>query len=231
MILNDFLRSIGQMGDPRFRRVLLLGVGLLVWMAERRANPEQFGGNPVRGLGNGFWFSAVTMTTVGYGDKAPVSPLGRVLTLVWMFASIIIISFFTGAIASAFTTSQLDGRIDGPSDLPSARIGVVAGSAGAASLLERGARTTRFETVPEGLAALAAGELDAFVHDEPILRYHLERAHVDELQVLEATFEPQPYAIALPPGSTLREEINRGLLETISADDWGEVVEGYLAGE
>lgn len=28
MILNDFLKSVGQMGDPRFRRVLFLGLGL-----------------------------------------------------------------------------------------------------------------------------------------------------------------------------------------------------------
>ena len=210
--------------------VVLLGVGLLVWIAERRANPDQFGGNPVKGLGNGFWFSAVTMTTVGYGDKAPVSPLGRLLALVWMFASIIIISFFTGAIASAFTTSQLEGRVAGPGDLPRARTGVVTGSAGAESLRDRGVRATRFDSVPEGLAALAAGEIDAFVHDEPILRYHLEREHRDELHVLEATFEPQPYAIALPPESPLREAINRGLLETITADDWNEVVEGFLTG-
>ena len=210
--------------------VLLLGVGLLVWAAERRANPDQFGGNPISGLGSGFWFSAVTMTTVGYGDKAPVSPLGRLLALVWMFTSIIIISFFTGAIASAFTTSQLEGLVAGPKDLPRVRVGTIAGSAGAETLGERGVRATLFDTVPEGLAALAAGELDAFIHDEPILRYHLERAHADDLHILEATFEPQPYAIALPSESPLREEINRGLLETISADDWNEVVEGFLTG-
>ena len=45
--------------------VVLLGVGLFVWIAERRANPDQFGGSPIKGLGSGFWFSAVTMTTVG----------------------------------------------------------------------------------------------------------------------------------------------------------------------
>ena len=30
MILDDFRRALGQLGDPRFRRVLLLGLGLTI---------------------------------------------------------------------------------------------------------------------------------------------------------------------------------------------------------
>ncbi|MCB9688347.1 MAG: transporter substrate-binding domain-containing protein [Alphaproteobacteria bacterium] len=42
---------------------MLFVVGGLVWLAERRRNPEQFGGNSTaEGLGNAFWWAAVTMT-------------------------------------------------------------------------------------------------------------------------------------------------------------------------
>jgi polar amino acid transport system substrate-binding protein len=53
--------------------------GVLVWLSERRANPEQFASTPLRGLADGLWWSAVTMATVGYGDKAPRTVAGRLL--------------------------------------------------------------------------------------------------------------------------------------------------------
>jgi hypothetical protein len=81
--------------------LVLLGIGLLVWLFERRGNPDQFGGPAAQGIGSGFWWSAVTMTTVGYGDKAPVTVGGRIVALVWMFVAIIIISGFTATITSS----------------------------------------------------------------------------------------------------------------------------------
>lgn len=72
-----------------------------MWFFERHRNPTQFGGRPGHGLGSAFWWSAVTMTTVGYGNKSPQTLGGRLIALVWMFTSVIIISSFTAQIASA----------------------------------------------------------------------------------------------------------------------------------
>ena len=94
--------------------LLLLVVGLLVWLFERHRNPEQFGGGTLRGIGSSFWWSAVTMTTVGYGDIAPRTVGGRLLAIVWMFTGIIVISGFTAGITTALTLSQLVSEIDGP---------------------------------------------------------------------------------------------------------------------
>ena len=118
--------------------LVLLLVGLLIWLLERRKNPEQFGGSASQGIGSGFWWSAVTMTTVGYGDKAPMSTGGRVLGLVWMFVSIITISGFTAAIASSVTLNELQSRINGAADLPRVKVAAVEGTSGANWLAGQG---------------------------------------------------------------------------------------------
>lgn len=92
---------------------LLLVVGLILWIFERRKNPQMFGGSFLEGIGASFWWAAVTMTTVGYGDKAPITLSGRIVGLVWMFAAIILISGFTAAIATSLTVGRLENAVRG----------------------------------------------------------------------------------------------------------------------
>lgn len=49
------------------------------------------------------WWSLVTVTTVGYGDKFPVTTEGRLIGIVLMFAGVGVFGTFTGYIASWFT--------------------------------------------------------------------------------------------------------------------------------
>jgi hypothetical protein len=98
--------------------VLLLALGTLMWWFERKRNQEQFGGGTEAGIGSSFWWSAVTMTTVGYGDKAPITFGGRVVAFLWMLIAIIIVSVFTATITSTLTVAHLDVPVKGPQDLP-----------------------------------------------------------------------------------------------------------------
>ena len=208
--------------------ILLLGIGLLIWLVERRQNPEQFGGSPWHGIGSGFWWSAVTMTTVGYGDKAPRSFLGRLVGIVWMFAAIIMISSFTAAITSSLTVSNLGGRVASPDDLPSVRVGVISASTSQEEMLRRGIRPVEFKSFEEGLRALADGRVDAMVHDAPVLRHLIRERHQGRLRVLPVTFEPQQYGFALPEGSPMREPINRILLQITAGEEWRRQVDRML---
>jgi polar amino acid transport system substrate-binding protein len=205
-------------------------VGVLMWLVERRRN-QQFSTRPIDGVGAGIWWSAVTMTTVGYGDKSPVTLPGRILGLIWMFASIIVISGFTAAIATSLTVSQLDDSIAGIDDLYGKRVLTAKASTSAAYLDDKLIRYESLPTVATALERLAHGQADAVVYDLPILRYLVSNAHAGALRVLPNLLARQDYGIALPPGSSLREPFNREILRIIQTPEWPRMLEGYLGPE
>jgi ABC-type amino acid transport substrate-binding protein len=208
--------------------LVLFLVGFAVWLFERNLNPEQFGGRVGNGLGSAFWWSAVTMTTVGYGDKAPRSFGGRLVALIWMFASILLISSFTAAIASALTVSQLDTGLDGPEDLPGLRVATVLGSTSEDYLSRHHVVVVPCETPIDALQAVLRADADAAVYDAPILRYLVNKEMRLPLRVVPRVFEPQDYAIALRQGSALRESVNQVLLEKTTSAEWQNLLYRYL---
>jgi ABC-type amino acid transport substrate-binding protein len=210
--------------------LLLTLIGVLVWLVERRRNP-QFERNAIRGIGSGLWWSAVTMTTVGYGDKAPKTLPGRLIAIIWMFASIIIISSITAAIATALTVGELEQSITGIDDLYGARVLTLPESTSEAFLDNRLIRHRTVATLSEALEAIERGEADALVYDAPVLRYMVAQRHPTTLRVLPQVLQRQDYGIALPSASPMREQINRELLKVIRAEDWQQLLERFLGRE
>ena len=78
---------------------LLFIFGNLIWLAERRKNTEQFPRQYFHGVGNGMWFGLVTLTTVGYGDRAPLSRSDRTIAGIWMVMSLVAVSSITAGLA------------------------------------------------------------------------------------------------------------------------------------
>src|SRR3712207_7338833 len=74
--------------DPRFRSLLFLVVATLAagttfyWYVEGWS------------LLDAFYFSSITLTTVGYGDLAPATPAGKLFTVFYIFAGLGIIVGF-----------------------------------------------------------------------------------------------------------------------------------------
>lgn len=208
--------------------MVLLLVGVVIWLLERHRNPEQFGGSNAQGVGNGFWWSAVTMTTVGYGDKAPVTLPGRLVAIVWMFVSVITISGFTAAIASSITVENLSTVVSGEEDLPRVRVGTLAKTSSASYLESAGIGHRTYPDIQALLQAVANDEIDAAVYDIPLLRYHLQQSGLKKLRILPETLLPQDYAFVLPEKSELTEPLNRALLRQLPSDQWPQIQQRYL---
>jgi|SaaInlStandDraft_1057018.scaffolds.fasta_scaffold29473_3 polar amino acid transport system substrate-binding protein len=208
--------------------LVILVFGSLLWFFERKRNSEQFGGTPAEGIGSAFWWSAVTMTTVGYGDKAPVTVMGRVVGVVWMFAALIIVSSFTAAITSSLTINQIGSGVDSLDDLRGSTIGVTSGSTAEGFLRKKGFRTKGLEGVEEGLVLVETGEIQAYVHDLPVLNYaNREGGHgLKTMSIPEAP--TQRFAFALPPGSPHREALNVALLEVMEDPVWKAILHEHV---
>jgi len=52
------------------------------------------------------YFSTATLTTVGYGDLTPVTPLGKIFTIMYMFGGIAIILYGLSAVVEHFTETH-----------------------------------------------------------------------------------------------------------------------------
>jgi voltage-gated potassium channel len=106
----------GIPGLRRLRRVLVLESGSLssvlvlflmvllfasvaVHVLERNVQPAVFGSLP-----STLWWAVVTLTTVGYGDVVPVTPLGRIVAAMVMISGLGVFGLWTGILATGFAT-------------------------------------------------------------------------------------------------------------------------------
>ena len=187
-----------------------------------------FGDGTVAGIGHGIWWAVVTMTAVGYGDKAPKTMGGRVVGLIWMIFSVVFIVSFTANIATSLTIGELRGKIHGFNDLYNAQVGSVAGSESFDFLSQKGIAVISFESLQEGLKAVATKRIDAFVFNETILQYFVRRDFPGQVQVLPGTFNEYFVSIALQRNSSLRIPINKALLKFMETANWTAFQKHYI---
>ena len=219
----QFFLAVGSLA------ALLLIAGFIVWLMDRRHKESDFGGSIAHGLGSGLWWSAVTMSTVGYGDKAPRTVGGRLVAIIWIFVSVIVISSFTGAIASSLTVSSIKSSIAAIDDLRSMSVASVRGSTAEEFLRARGIHSTSFATLTEAITSVQAGANDAVVHDAPILRYTLDRAKASDVSMSDMHFGRLAYAFGFPVDSHLARPIGVEILDQIESDRWPGLVERHLS--
>ncbi len=77
---------------------LIMLASCLVYYTEHNVQPEKFADIPQT-----MWWSVCTLTTVGYGDMYPITPLGKFLTGLIMLVGIGMLALPTGILVSGFS--------------------------------------------------------------------------------------------------------------------------------
>lgn len=203
--------------------VLLICGGFLIWICERRRNPGEFGGSIIEGIGHGIWWSAVTMTTVGYGDKSPQTLLGRLVAFVWMFSGFILLSVFVSALVSNIS-SKVHSGMDAVRTLKGTRVGVLSDSPASFFLQARGIQPIQFKDLNDLKLAFGRHQIDAIFGDSA----HLQRVNWEPIGIRPLIVSQSNganwYAFAFRNGSPLEEPLNRAILKFIQQPRWSEII-------
>ncbi len=209
--------------------VLLILVGVIAWLVERSENEDDFR-QGISGVWDGFYWAGVTMSTIGYGDKAPKTAGGRALALVWMLISMAVTAALTAALVSALGLKSGSSSASLPADVRGQTVGVVEGTLALDFLDAERVRTRSFASVSAALDALDRDSIDVLVGATPVLENAISERGMKMLKVSATKVEPQQWAFAVAAGSPLRERFSRAVLERTDGPTWQATLDRYLQG-
>ena len=97
---TPILARRGVQASLLFAGLVLTASAIAVYFAERSS------GGSIDSLDTAFWWAITTATTVGYGDKVPVTPLGRGIAVVLMIVGIGVFAVLTANVAAFLFESR-----------------------------------------------------------------------------------------------------------------------------
>ena len=218
----SFLKTIGLL------LFINLCIGTLIWFAERKDNPA-FSDKMFSGIIDGFWWSWVTMTTVGYGDKSPLSRNGKILGTIWMLVAILIISGFTATISSELTTKRLQNNVTNIHDLHKMKVGCLEGRNTAIYLDYKHIKHKQYDSFDAAFEALEKGEINALVDDGATLNYYFkkkEREMLKKITLIELPNNKEYYCF-MSAQPYLVNRINPYLLGFLESEQWNRLLKKY----
>lgn len=93
-------------GKAIFASVCLIAIVLTIFSSIAILNVEDAPESNIKTPADALWWSTVTVTTVGYGDKFPVTSEGRIIAIILMISGIGLFGAFTALFASYILTPE-----------------------------------------------------------------------------------------------------------------------------
>jgi len=186
--------------------IFIIVCGIIMWFLERGF--PNFNDSFWKGTGDGAWWTEVTMTTVGYGDKFPQTVKGKIFASFVMWFGIAVVSPYV--IAEMNQTLAIIRESSSVDYLKGKKIGVVANTTAHIEARDLKARVVTGKNIKEVFQMLETKKVDVVMTDLPMLKYYSKN---NPDYVLSSTvLKKQDYGITFEYLSPLRDVFNRELL-------------------
>jgi ABC-type amino acid transport substrate-binding protein len=206
----------------------MVAVALIYWWAERRSGNEFFQQGPLSGLYRSLIWSAL-LVFQGQGNPFELkSRFGQLFVLLLMFVGVTIISSFTAIITSSLTLQALEPEVNVIADLESRAVAVINQSDAAQWAVGVGVTVQSMQAFSQVQRNFDEGQIDAFIHERDVLEYLINGRSLTGVKLAPLKVAPRSYAIALPPGSVLREPLNLTVLTIVDDPVWQNTLQGYF---
>jgi polar amino acid transport system substrate-binding protein len=224
--------------DVLFSREMLLVLGVFLfllivpahiiwWLARDRDDGLPISESYYPGIIDALFWCAESLA--GVAKEHPTKVFARVAALIWVYAGVVMIAYFTAFATTSLTVNSLQSDISGPKDLAGKRVAVVKGSTSAKYAETLKASTVPFAGYEEAAEAMIAGKADAVLYDTPML---LSLSKNDpRVRITGPQFKLENYGIAFPLNSQLRRSVDAALLKLIENGTYNDLHRKYFGQE
>ncbi|XP_073256589.1 uncharacterized protein [Porites lutea] len=176
---------------PLFAVTLVLTAiaGIVMWALDTYWNSEEFPRSFIRGSWDGFWWSFISMTTVGYGDKTPKSVVGRIFSIIWIQLGLVIMAIFMAHITSALTVLNLEM---GLGSLAGKKVAVLGNGTEFQHARYLDARPEVYYKIEDIIEALQAKKVEGMLLDSYTASFYQSREKLESLVTVKK-FELRRY--------------------------------------
>ncbi|KAK2574126.1 Potassium voltage-gated channel subfamily F member 1 [Acropora cervicornis] len=175
---------------------VLIGIaGVLIWALEYHVRNEDFPLTFKRGSSEGFWWATISITTVGYGDKAPKSLLGRLFSVLWILIGLVVITMFTATVTSALTNTALP---EFTNTLEGMKVGLLDKDFEAEEEARYiGANPLSYQSVADLNAALSSEKVEGIFMERIQAYYYYKDSNDENLRIFKAINAKISYKMVL----------------------------------
>ena len=183
----------------------------IMWGIERFNGDEtNFSAHYWKGIGQAYWWSIVTATTVGYGDITPKKSIGRIIAAMVMVIGIVWFGYFTGSVSSILTL--LDDTQANIASMHNRKIGVKIDSTAALYLKTRPTvRVQKYKNIEQACKDVSSKKLYGVLFDVPTLMWYSNSN--SKVRLIGDVIKKQQYGIAASWESPYMQAINISIIK------------------